>query len=488
MKMKNYMKTFFKILLHYLVIPFGVSFGSFLLLSFLDNFISVPIMLDLIFVPILMGGVYVIFHKKMDLAFAAKLNAFLLSLLTIVWAAEMLRISGGVNRSLAFTLLSLQFFPTVLDYLFGTFVGDLFPPTVLLSYAVALLVCAWYEKINIKKLLIPLVISVICVSISIIMYSNRPSVKYAGHGFDYMGGYSSTDLSDYMVYSQNSKLATLEHAPDFVIENENDMPILDGAEACYPLYAAFAKAIYKDIDKIERNSEISEKNGKIVTFTNTIQGFDRLLDGKIDMFFGAKPSNSQMEDVKLFDVELNITPIAREAFVFFIEPDNPVDNLTTDQLKAIYHGEITNWNELGGKNMDIKAFQRPKNSGSQTMMEYFMGDVSLKKPQTYETIAGMGDIIENVAQYTNENGAIGYSFRYFVDVLHQEKNVKMLSIDGIYPSIENIENGKYPIVVDVNLITNKKYENSYIQKMTDFILSDDGQSLIRKTGYAGVAR
>ena len=331
------------------------------------------------------------------------------------------------------------------------------------------------------------------------LYMNRPAVRYAGHGFKYMHGFSSTDFSDYMVYSENSRLVTLDHQPELIIENEEDMPVLDGAEACYPLYAAFAKACYKDIDVIEKewlkSGENQYLNGKIVTFTNTLRAFDRLIywgndtekyGDAVDMIFGARPSADQLEEAKYLDVEVDITPIGREAFVFFVEKDNPVDNLSSEQLRAIYHGDIANWKEVGGKNQVIRAFQRPKNSGSQTMMEYFMGDITLKEPETYEIVDAMTGVIEEVAQYANEAGAIGYSFRYFLEGLNQEKNVKILSVDGIYPTMENIESGAYPQTGYVCLITRKDEKNPYVQKMKEFILSEDGQYIIRQTGYAGL--
>lgn len=263
------------------------------------------------------------------------------------------------------------------------------------------------------------------------------------------------------------------------------------------MYAAFAKAVYQDIDAIEKawaeEKENRYSNGKIVAFHNSIAGFNRLLwdrnkSDKVDIFFGARPSVRQMREAENAGVGLEITPIGREAFVFFVEADNPVSDLTVEQLRAIYHGDITNWRALGGKNQKILAFQRPENSGSQTMMEYFMGDISLKEPQTYERIAAMQGVVRVVAQYANEKGAIGYSFRYFLEELNQETGVKMLSVDGVYPSLENIENGSYPLVTDVCLITRKDESNPNVQKMIDFILSDTGQEIVRKTGYAGVAK
>ncbi len=354
------------------------------------------------------------------------------------------------------------------------------------------------EKKRIKPhhIIIPAVVFLIVAALAVLViiginaYKNRPSVKYAGHGFDYMNGFSSTDFTDYTVYAKRSKLVSPDTAPEFTIENEEDMPIMDGAEACYPLYASFAKAVYKDIDKIERDyiekNPYSWTNGKIVTFTNTLQGFDRLIRGDADLFFGARPSGDQMADAEAAGVEPEITPIGKEAFVFFVEEDNPVDSLSVDQIRAIYHGDIKNWSEVGGDDEAIVAFQRPENSGSQTMMEYFMGETTLMEPKTYEVVSAMGGVIDEVAEYANEDGAMGYSFRYFVEELSQEKDVKILAVNGVRPTVENIENGSYALTVDLCLITRKDDPMPEVKEMIDFVLSDPGQEIIRKTGYAGL--
>lgn len=89
---------------------------------------------------------------------------------------------------------------------------------------------------------------------------------------------------------------------------------MDGAEACYPLYAAAAKAVYQDIAHIESNwadsGERAWTNGKIVTFTNTVVGFERLIEGNVDLFFGARPSADQLAYAAEQGVELEITPLA----------------------------------------------------------------------------------------------------------------------------------------------------------------------------------
>ncbi|MBE6128073.1 MAG: hypothetical protein E7185_02235 [Erysipelotrichaceae bacterium] len=336
------------------------------------------------------------------------------------------------------------------------------------------------------------------------MQSDRE--KYMGHGFEYMNGYSSTDFSGYHVFD-GDKLNLLDHPVSFHIEKEEDMPVLDGAEACYPLYNAIALSVYDNIAEIEkdiwakaedemdgRKAEPDQElmdvfycNGKYVSFTNTVRAYERLIRGDVDIVFGARPSANQRRNATYMYEQIETLPIGREAFVFFVEEDNPVESLSSEQVRAIYHGDITNWQEVGGKNQEIIAFQRPEDSGSQVMMKYFMGDVSLKEPKTFEYDSAMGGVVKQVAQYHNEKGALGYTFRYFLNSLQQETHVKMLKIDGIEPSVENIRNGTYPIIADVvaaKLVSNQK-EN--VAGLLDFLLSDDGQKLIENNGYAPLA-
>ena len=213
-----------------------------------------------------------------------------------------------------------------------------------------------------------------------------------------------------------------------------------------------------------------------------------MIERDVDLFFGARPSANQKEMARIYNEQIISQPIGREAFVFFVEEDNPVENLTADEVRKIYSGEITNWKEVGGKNQKIIAFQRPEDSGSQVMMKYFMGEVPLMEPDTITMVNAMGGIIENVKQYHNEAGAIGYTFRYFLEGLNQEKGVKMLSIDGIYPSVENIKTGAYPVLASLVCAKLASNDSPYVQRVLDFLLSEDGQRIIEETGYGPLPR
>ena len=97
-------------------------------------------------------------------------------------------------------------------------------------------------------------ILMVCVAFVMSFWRSRQSdeniEKYGGHGFEYMHGYSSSDFTGYHVYD-GEKLHLLDHDVSFSISRQEDMPILDGAEACYPVYSAVAKTVYEGIDEIE---------------------------------------------------------------------------------------------------------------------------------------------------------------------------------------------------------------------------------------------
>lgn len=479
----------FNILPCYGLIPLGASF-----LGALPLFFGGPSWTCLVTVPLLTWLIYFSLDGRVDRRRGARINGISLLLLALCFTVLMVLGKGSVDITAVGQLLwlTLPFCPL---WLLLSLMGErlILVLAIFLTYASGYLFCTCRkgERPRWRRLVLPGVGLALCAALCTGLYCNRPEVRYGGHGFAYMHGFSSTDFSQYMVYSQPGKLAALDHPAAFQIQDEADMPVMDGAEACYPLYAAAAKAVYQDIAHIESNwadsGERAWTNGKIVTFTNTVVGFERLIEGNVDLFFGARPSADQLAYAAEQGVELEITPIGREAFVFFVEEDEPVDGLTQDQLRAIYHGDVTDWSQVGGRAGEIAAFQRPAGSGSQTMMEYFMGEVSLKEPQTYETVGSMEGVIRHVAQYASQRGALGYSFRYFIQGLSQEKGVKLLAVDGVTPDLAHIEDGSYPLTVPLCLVTRKDDPNPNVGKMIDFFLSPDGQTLVRETGYGGLA-
>ena len=205
-------------------------------------------------------------------------------------------------------------------------------------------------------------------------------------------------------------------------------------------------------------------------YQNTIRGFNALVDGSVDLFFTAHPSEEQLEYAREKGVELEIVPIGLESFVFFVNAQNPVEGLTTQQIRDIYRGNIKNWKDVGGPNKLINPMLRIKGSGSQTMMEKFMEEDMITKR---DPLAVLG-------------GSIGYSFRYYLSGMVANENVKMLSVNGVYPSAENNRNGSYPISANFYVVYRKDNTNDNVKKLVDWLLSPEGQTMIEGCGYVGL--
>ena len=143
---------------------------------------------------------------------------------------------------------------------------------------------------------------------------------------------------------------------------------------------------------------------------------------------------------------------------------------------------------MGGKNEKIVPFQRNEGSGSQSMLIRFMGDTPIMKPSTQTEIEGMGGIIEKVADYKNKSTSIGFSFRFYVEGIIRNPDIKMIAIEGTAPTKENIRNGSYSIITPVYAVTYEGNSNENVHKLIDWMLSDEGQYIIEETGYVGTGK
>ena len=282
------------------------------------------------------------------------------------------------------------------------------------------------------------------------------------------------NLNEYMPFDEDSKIVKLENAS---LKLENNLPIVDGAAAVFPVYSAFVNAVYPNT--IELYDGVFEYN-------NTSMGYELLAEKKTDIFFGAYPSEEQIEYAESLGTEFEFTPIGSEAFVFFVNSKNPIDGLTKEQIQNIYTGEITNWEEVGGDNEKIIAYQINEGSGSQSMLKRFMEGKTLMEAPTEQVNDLMVGIIDVVSDYKSTPNSIGFSFRYYVEGIIKNPNIKMISIDGVEPTVENIKNGTYPVTTSLYAVTYKGNDNENVKKLIDWILSEEGQKIIEETGYVGI--
>lgn len=282
---------------------------------------------------------------------------------------------------------------------------------------------------------------------------------------------AEVDVFAYQPFTDN-QLKPLDETPDITFTK--NLPRLDGATALYPLYAAAAEMLYPEGEYDPYGSQV---------MVNQTQGaYSHLIAGRVDAIFAAGPSAGQLQAAEEEGVEFQMTPIGREAFVFFTHAKNPVENVTLEEIQGIYSGEITNWSELGGEDDEIRAFQRPVDSGSQTMLIKIMGGVPVMEAPAEDIQTGMGGIIHEVSEYKNHKNAIGYTFRFYGQEMVGNDQIKYLAIDGVKPTKETIADGSYPFGAEFYIIT-KQNRRTETQKLVDWFTSEQGQRLVEHAGY-----
>lgn len=282
------------------------------------------------------------------------------------------------------------------------------------------------------------------------------------------------DVGAFLPHEEGSDLPEI----DASLRLDGDLPVLDGAAALVPVYAAIIHNVYPEGSVTYEGGSFSDDNyygenfapDSKMQYKNTVRGYKAIVDGETDILFCAAPSGEQKQYAEEQGVELIYVPVGLEGFVFFVNEKNPVDDLTVQQVRDIYAGSITNWAEVGGKNRIINPVTRLAGSGSQSAMDKFMGDTPIGRKSPL-AITG---------------GSIGFSFRYYLDGMVGSDHVKMLSLNGVYPSAENIQNGSYPVIAKFYAIYRADNENENIQALIDWLLSDEGQQIIEQCGYVRI--
>ena len=325
-----------------------------------------------------------------------------------------------------------------------------------------------------KKFLIAYISYILCVAI---LFGAQQGIKLYNESIT-IDTSPAINESEYLPFEKNSKIIKINSK---ILSFDNiptdELPIIDGAAAAFPVYSAFVNAVYPDTTKLYEGP---------FQYNNTVHGYKALAQKQTDIFIGAAPSADQIMVAEEYHTTFKSTKIGYEAFVFFVHKSNPIESLTVDQIKDIYSGKITNWKQVGGKDEEIVAFQRNEGSGSQSMLIRFMGDTPIMEPTTQTKVGGMGEIIEDVADYKNKSNSIGFSFRFYVEGIIKNPDIKMIAIDGVAPTVENIKNNTYPIIASLFAVTYEENENPNVQKLINWMLSSEGQYIIGETGYVGI--
>ena len=163
--------------------------------------------------------------------------------------------------------------------------------------------------------------------------------------------------------------------------------------------------------------------------------------------------------------------VAKDSIAVVVHPSSPVSNLTSEQVRGVFNGTITNWRDLGGGDHRITVTSREAGSGTRSSFEAILGDIRLTKDAIVQD--SNGTVRETVA---NDSGAIGYLSHGLLN-----EKIKAVTLDGVECSVENIANGSYPLVRPVYFLTRGPPEGE-VKAFIDYVLSDEAQATIQKAG------
>jgi phosphate transport system substrate-binding protein len=245
--------------------------------------------------------------------------------------------------------------------------------------------------------------------------------------------------------------------------------VIDGSTTVGPIAKAFAE--YYMSANPEVNITVSESGSG--------NGAKAMVNGTCDIAIMSRPMK---ESEFKAAVDNGTQPVAHvvalDGLPILVHPSNPVQDLTVEQVRKIYLGEITNWSEVGGPNKEIVTISRDTNSGTYETFEGLVMDHG-KIGEKCEYVGSNGAVRQRVQ---TTPAAIGYAGLGFVD-----KTVKALKVNGIYPSAETVQTGEYPIARPLFMYTNAypKLGSSLYQFVT-IHLTEDGQEMVEEIGFVPV--
>ena len=248
-----------------------------------------------------------------------------------------------------------------------------------------------------------------------------------------------------------------------------DKIVIDGSTTVGPIAKAYAE--YFMAARADVNITVSESgsgNGakSLVNATCTVAAMSRPM------------KDSEFKAAADKGIQPVAHVIALDGLPILVHPSNPVQDLTIEQVRKIYLGEIRNWKDVGGPDKAIVTISRDTNSGTyETFAKLVMEKQKIHENCEY---VGSNGAIRQRVQSTPS--AIGYAGLGFVD-----KTVKALRINGIYPSAETVQTGEYAVARPLFMYTDKypKLGSTLYQFMT-IHLAEDGQEMVEEIGFVPV--
>ncbi len=210
-------------------------------------------------------------------------------------------------------------------------------------------------------------------------------------------------------------------------------------------------------------------------------GIAALINGSTDIAQCSRPmKETERQQVKeKFGQDVLETPVALDGLAVYLHESNPVNELTLAQLKAIYTGQVTNWNAVGGQDAPIVLYSRENSSGTYVYFKEHVMDDEDYAPAA-QTLQGTAAVVNAVAKDVN---AIGYGGIAYLQEIKAVKVKKDDDSPAVEPTKENVISGTYPISRYLYFYTVGKPSNSVAEDFIRWVLSEAGQTVVKEVEY-----
>ena len=221
---------------------------------------------------------------------------------------------------------------------------------------------------------------------------------------------------------------------------------------------------------------------KILLNRNTHGSFVSLIDGDNDIIITARGiSRDEQTYAAEKGVSLLSCPVAKDAFVFLVNPKNPVRNLTIEQIQKIYTGEIRNWKEVGGNDATINPYIRNANSGSQEKMETIVMN-GLQMIDWPEMVGYV--MLSPYFQLEQDENGIAYTPFYYYDTIVNDDRTQVIGVNSVTPGKKTIENNSYPYVTEVMASVRADVDRSSTAYQLFYQLAaGQHNAIVKESGY-----
>lgn len=263
------------------------------------------------------------------------------------------------------------------------------------------------------------------------------------------------DPSRFNPFRENNVLPKLR--ADITITD--DTLIVYAASAFFPVTGAILQSVLAP----------SAFSGERFRKYSTMDGYKALIEGRCDFFVATGPSAGQREEMDRSGLRFREITLLEEPLAFLVNRENPVDGLESGQIRAMYEGKLTNWQEAGGPDLPVTPYQLEEGNGSRSA---FARVTDARDPHRQIEVRTMPEMVDAAAE---NPGGISYTFLSYYTKMYANRKTKILNIDDRGPWACD-----YPFLFPLYLFSRADNEKPSVRTLCDWVQTPEGREIIRR--------